>query len=157
MHVKWLNLTRWCWVAPHNQDVTWTAPQHQSTQLPPIENDEGQLQNPMCDQSQITHLWLFDTALLERAAAWVVSACVTVFAPVTLVWASNTGQTSGTKKITTLWVFLKTEITLLHVPVSIQRYSRFVNAAVVEDKASIGKSQSCLLWLEVELDNLMVT
>lgn len=60
-----------------------------------IENDEGQLQNPMCDQSQVTHLWLFDTALLERAAARIVGARVTIFAPVALVWASNTGQTPG--------------------------------------------------------------
>lgn len=79
------------------QDLNCT-PLRQLTRLGPIENDDGQLQNPVSDQSQLTHLWLFDTALLERAAARVMGACVTVFAPVALVWASNTGQTPETRR-----------------------------------------------------------
>ncbi len=90
-----LKMTGWCWVTSYNQDMTWTVLLHQSNQLCSIEKDEGQLQNPMCDQSQVTHLWLFDTALLERAVARIIGARVAIFAPVALVWASNTGQTPG--------------------------------------------------------------
>lgn len=138
-----LNMTGWCWVSSHNQDVTWTVLLHQSNQLSSIENDEGQLQNPMCDQSQVTHLWLFDTALLERAAARIVGARVTIFAPVALVWASNTGQTPGIGNgcglMQIVWVFIKIYTTALN-HCKYKRYSRLVNAAVVEDKASVGKS-----------------
>lgn len=45
----------------------------------------------------MAHFRLLDPSLLERAAAWVVGADVTVLAPVTLVWASNTRKTPEEK------------------------------------------------------------
>lgn len=44
------------------------------------------------------YLRLLDPSLLERAAAWVMGADVTVLAPVTLVWASNTRKTTEEKR-----------------------------------------------------------
>lgn len=46
----------------------------------------------------MAHLRLFDTSFLERAAAWVMGADVTVLTPVTLVWASNTRKTPEEKE-----------------------------------------------------------
>ncbi len=131
-----------------HQDVTWTVLLPQSNQLSFNWQWWGSIQNPMCDQSQVTHLWLFDTALLERAAARIVGARVTIFAPVALVWASNTGQTWDRE-----WVWINAVSLSVHKKYTLnhckyKRYSRLVNAAVVEDKASVGKKLvlSPLIW-----------
>lgn len=46
----------------------------------------------------MAHLRLLDPSFLERAAAWVMGANVTVLAPMTLVWASNTRKTPEEKE-----------------------------------------------------------